>query len=133
MWGDAVTVVNRTSKPLSFMFDGKMYILKPGKNYGLVESLAGHAKSKFPAMGTEDPYDPTSFICLIGVEEWGDATTPLEQTDAVERLDRSMLPPPTLKDGSKGKVVAGPSRAWRPIAQNSPPVNDVNFAGGQGT
>jgi hypothetical protein len=132
MWGNLVTVVNRTSKPLEFIFDGRAYILKPGDNPGIYESLAGHAKGKFPAMGSEDPYEPTSFICLIGVKEWGDDISPLEQTDAIERMDRSKLPAPTMRDGKPGKVVAGPRNSWRPIAESAPAKNLTQFSGGSG-
>lgn len=118
-WGEPVTVVNRTSKPLQFKFDGVTNTLKPGENPGIYESLAGFAKSKFPIMGTEDPYNPIDFDCLIGVKEWGDICDPIEQSDAVERLDRSKLPEPILKDGARGKVVSGPRNQYRPMPQEA--------------
>lgn len=126
MWGNPVTVVNRTSKVLSYVFDGISYDLQPGNNPGIPESLAGFAKNKFPAMGTEDPYNPQSFICLIGVKEWGDDVTKLEQTKAVERLDRSKM------GADARKAVAGPQVTWKPMpAENA--GNHVVFAGGEGT
>lgn len=62
----------------------------------LMEALpyfaAERAKRQNPVMGTEDPQNPNSFESLIAVPEWGDDYGYMGQTEAIERLDRSMLP-----------------------------------------
>ena len=54
---------------------------------------AERAKRQNPVMGTEDPLNPSAYETLIACPEWGDDYSPLEQSDAIERLDRSLLAP----------------------------------------
>jgi len=86
---------------------------------------AERAKRQNPVMGTEDPYNPNDFATLIAVPEWGEDYSPLEQSPAIERLDRTLLPgdaqkvqvigavgarkPKTIrgKDGKFKKVIPG--------------------------
>lgn len=42
-------------------------------------------------MGSEDPENPRDVEYLLGCEAWGDDISHLEQSDAVERLDRSLM------------------------------------------
>lgn len=88
---------NRTSKSLTVTFDGKQWTLPP---YPAVVqapmAVARAACRQFPLMGSEDPYN---FDCtlIVYVREWmehepGMADTPIEQSDKIERIDRSMLP-----------------------------------------
>lgn len=53
---------------------------------------AERAKRQNPLMGSQDPYNPTRFVSLIAVPDWGDDYTHLEQSDAIEVIDRSQLP-----------------------------------------
>lgn len=55
---------------------------------------ANAAKGQHPVMGTEDPYslDSRGMKFLLGVVEWGDECSHLEQSDTAERFDRSLLP-----------------------------------------
>jgi hypothetical protein len=53
---------------------------------------AERAKRQNPVMGTEDPLNPNAFQSLIAVPDWGEDYSPLEQSAAIERLDRSLLP-----------------------------------------
>jgi hypothetical protein len=53
---------------------------------------AERAKRQNPVMGTEDPLNPNAFETLIAVPDWGEDYSFLEQSAAIERLDRSMLP-----------------------------------------
>lgn len=53
---------------------------------------AERAKRQNPVMGTQDPYNPTRFVSLVAVPDWGDDYSHIEQTDALELVDRSQLP-----------------------------------------
>lgn len=85
-----VTLVNRTSKILTGTWDGKRMAIYPGKN-SFPESLAEKFKQQHPVMGSEDPYTLDK-IFLLGIEENNDDCSPMEQSDAVERFDRSKIP-----------------------------------------
>lgn len=108
-----VSVVNRSTKPIDGMFDGQPVILKPGYKVELDEkkkpSIVGAGpggaafsdslpyfaaellKRQNPVMGTEDPEAPNVFDSLVGIVEWGDDISHLEQSKAIERLDRELL------------------------------------------
>lgn len=87
-----VTVVNRTSRPVEGIFDGKRTIIGPHKRIPMLATAAEMLKRQNPVMGTEDPFDPRSPDFLVGIEEWGDDITPIEQSDKLERFDRSLVP-----------------------------------------
>lgn len=53
---------------------------------------AERAKRQNPVMGTQDPYNPARFVSMIAVPDWGDDYSHIEQTDALEVIDRSLLP-----------------------------------------
>ena len=73
---ELVTVINRTSKPLNVRFDGQDFELKPNYNVegelikGVVNQIPSqtviYAKSQNVLMGSEDPFDPSEFVVLIG-------------------------------------------------------------------
>src|SRR5690606_14894603 len=62
---------------------------------------AERAKRQNPQMGTADPEDPRSCVSLIGVPKWGDEYSHIEQTDALELLDASLLPELVSRDGKR--------------------------------
>lgn len=103
-----VSAVNRTTEPVDGMFDGQPVVLLPGYEIvdgkvvgagpsGTVRSnplpyfAAEMIKRQNPVMGTEDPLDPRDFESLIGIVEWDDPIDHLEQSDAIERLDRELM------------------------------------------
>jgi hypothetical protein len=88
---ETVTLVNRTKAPLKVTFDGQDIPIAPGPNHGFPAIAVRHAKAQNPRMGTQHPFDPTRFESLVGVDGTTDPITPLEQSDAVELLDRSKL------------------------------------------
>jgi hypothetical protein len=90
---DFVTVGNRTASPLNVTFDGRSYKLKPyPETQALPKVVAQAACRQHPVMGTEDPYHPLDIEYLVYVKEWGLPDSPIEQSDAKERLNRSLLP-----------------------------------------
>jgi len=95
-FGDTVTLVNRTSKSvLGVQWDGVHYHFPPGEHPNIPIQIAIAALKQHPLMGSEDPLgDPGIFRSLFGIrgasDPFGDIT-PLEQTDADERIDRSKV------------------------------------------
>ncbi len=113
-----VQIVNRTTDYLDCMFDGvpekipagyrelppeqegqPPRIIGAGPDGGpylhTVEYFAAECyKRQHPRMGTQDPFsvDARDTEYLMGVPEWGDDISHLEQTDADELLDRTLLP-----------------------------------------
>ena len=87
---DYVTVVNRTSKNLEGTWDGRHYTLTPGE-HAFPIIMAEAFKRQNPLMGSEDP---RTLQCeyLIGIKELSDNCEPLEQSPALERIDRSKTP-----------------------------------------
>jgi len=75
-----VTLVNRSSKTLEGVWDGRHYDLKPGK-HSFPEAMAMKFKDQNPIMGTEDPMS-LQRQHLIGIEEFGDNCSPIEQSTA---------------------------------------------------
>lgn len=96
---DFVLVGNRTSKTLSVTFDGKSWPLPPYPEVVAVpRPVAEWAARQHRVNGTENPWNPVDVESLIYVKsakgelKFG-SDTPREQSDAIESLDRSMLPP----------------------------------------
>ena len=124
-FGRIVHVVNRTTDMLEVMDDGIPWPIRPG--YKVVTNddgdsvvvgagpdgsvymeplpffAAERAKRQNPIMGTENPYNIQDFQSLVAVPDWGDDYSHQEQSDAIERMDRSQLP----DDVQNVKVVSG--------------------------
>jgi len=88
---ELVTVRNRTQKDLEVCWDGKRTTIPVGKPIALIATVAEAAKRQNVLMGSEDPRT-LSVVSLIGVEEWGDDCSPIEQSDSIERWNRRSLP-----------------------------------------
>lgn len=81
-----VTVVNRTTRTLEGMWDGRTYSVPPGKSSHPVV-IAEAIKRRNPIMGSDDP-TTGQLQYLIGIEEQGDPITPIEQSDEIELFNR---------------------------------------------
>jgi len=95
--GDFVTIYNRTSRPLEYQMDGRIYPLAPGPNERPWEHVR-YAKNQNPLMGSADPFS-TQVGYLVGarwkvggVEEGKDPIDPIEQSSAIELLDHGDNP-----------------------------------------
>lgn len=84
-----VTLVNRSSKTLEGTWDGKHYKIAPGK-HSFPLHMALKFKDQNPVMGSLDP-QTLHIDYLLGIEEEGDDLFPIEQSQAVEKWDRSRL------------------------------------------
>jgi len=113
---DFQTVVNRTTKELVVTWDGKRTKLPPSSKQALPIIVAEAAKRQNPLMGSLDPF---TGICqyLVGIEEQGDDCSPIEQTNAIEVMNRSKM-----KNSRPTEVVPGDNGIYsvRDIAQSLP-------------
>jgi hypothetical protein len=92
MFGDVVTLVNRTKRVLNVRFDGKDADIQPGENPGFPRVAVPFAKAQNPLMGSENPYNPTSFQSLVGVKDTKDPITPIDNDPKnVQRVDRKKI------------------------------------------
>lgn len=88
-----VTLVNRSSKTLTGTWDGKHYLMEPGR-HSFPEYMAEKFKLQNPVMGSEDPRTLHTDY-LMGIVEQNDDISPIEQSDAIEKWDRSKVKTPT--------------------------------------
>lgn len=127
--GEIVTVVNRSSKPVSWRFNGIEYGLKPHEErpMNLTYALAGVRRN--PVMGTYDPTYEHQHVSLVGIKEMAEQwpCDPIEQSDAIEAIDRSKLP----EERQVGAVVerVGWSGDERMLAARADLPRDTGFAG----
>lgn len=81
-----VTVVNRTQRDLQGTWDGRTYVVKPGRSsHPLI--VAEAIKRRNPIMGSDDPMTG-QFQYLVGIEEQGDPCDPIDQSDELELYNR---------------------------------------------
>lgn len=92
MHNEIVTVLNRSSKVCEGTWDGRTYQFEPGRKYQFTRLQGDKFKAQNPVMGSEDPRTG-NMLYLLAIEEDGDDLTLIDQTDAIEKWDRSLLPP----------------------------------------
>ncbi len=136
--GDFVTIINRTSKPLEYQMDGRIFELKPGPNERPFEHVR-YAKSQNPLMGSADKYSIQigSLVGhrweLGGKTEGRDDISPVEQSTSKELLDREgddvveIRTRHVVTRGSANRVPTAaeaadaiPSQLVSPVPQNAP-------------
>ena len=118
-----VTLVNRSSKPLNGTWDGRQHTIEPGQHQ-FPETQALKFKEQNPIMGSEDPYSLQKEY-LIGIVEHNDDISPVEQTNSIERWNRSKL------IGAKPVEVVQGNGLYRPggvDAENRLPSNNGPLA-----
>jgi hypothetical protein len=84
-----VTVVNRTQRSLSGMWDGKTYVVQPGKSSHPI-IIAEAIKRANPIMGSDNPLTG-QLQYLIGIEEQSDECSPIEQSSEIELFNRQLM------------------------------------------
>lgn len=87
-----VTVVNRTSKPLEGIWDGRRKSYPPGETPNVPLAIAEAVRRQNVLMGSADPYEMNVAEYLIGIPELKHDCSPIEQSDEVERWDRTLVP-----------------------------------------
>jgi hypothetical protein len=121
MQHEYVTIVNRTSKVLQGVWDGRHYDLAPGKHQ-FARTIAEKFRAQHPIMGSEDPYN-LSMLYLIGIEEDNDDCSPVEQSTSLTLQDISAR----LKSGEytlvKGNGLFATMRDASPQSLDSTFVN----------
>lgn len=94
--GEIVTAVNRSSKPLSWEFNGQSFVLGPHQEKPLNMTYVLRGIRRLPVMGTFDPAFEQQHESLIGIKEEPYCReypcTPIEQSANPEAIDRTKLP-----------------------------------------
>ena len=111
-----LTVVNRTSRPLSCTWDGKQTVCPPGKQ-SFPEVIARKLKYDNPIMGSDDP-STGQLQYLIGIESEGDPLTPIEQSDEIELYNRRQM-----KNAVPVVVIPGNTGGLYNIARSPQPLD----------
>lgn len=126
--GDIVTAVNRSSKPLEWRFNGRVFMLKANEERPMNLTYVLYGVRRHPRMGTYDPTFENQHESLIGIKEMADQypVTPLEQSDCPEAIDRSKLPE-DRQNVERLKIGWG-SEETTAAGRNPIPV-DAGFAG----
>jgi hypothetical protein len=91
--GQIATLVNRTSRVLMYIVDGRRYELQPGPNQVLDFHIRFAAEQNI-IPGSGDPLVPSRYETMVGVPGASDCSElPDEYLDALphERLDRSLM------------------------------------------
>lgn len=83
---EVVTLINRSSKTLSGTWDGRQYDIEPGKKYQFSRVQAEKFRDQNPVKGTLNKYTG-EMKYLVAIEENGDDTSPIEQSDSVSLED----------------------------------------------
>jgi hypothetical protein len=114
-----VTLKNRSTKTLTGQYDGKQHTFPPGYEGTWPEYIALKFKEQNPVMGSED-YFTGYKTYLMAIVEHGDDTDPIEQTQAIERWDRSTV---TLPPGTQLAIIKG--KGFHPIQDKGQPAPDI--------
>lgn len=119
---EIVTVVNRTSKPVRGVWDGKPYII-PARGRAAYPIIVAEAiKRQNVQMGSEDPYTG-EMSYLVGIEEQSDPLTPIEQTQSITRMNRAPL-------GRNEEVVKGHNGLYSARDLAGPPQSPAGVSTG---
>jgi hypothetical protein len=93
--GEIITAVNRSQRsPVEWRFNGIQFHLKPGEERPMNLTYALYGIRRNPVMGTFDPTYEHQHQSLIGIREKAEVypCEPIEQSEAIEAIDRSKLP-----------------------------------------
>lgn len=121
---ETMTVVNRSSKVLKTVWDGKHYEIGPHETQICTAEVARQFKKWNPQMGSLNP-QTGAINFLIGIKEDNDPTEPIEQTDAVEVWNRDKL-----TGARPSEVVPGDNGLYsKQVAWKSPQSQNTNFDG----
>ena len=98
-----VTLINRSSKDLVGLYDGKEHSIKAGSRTSYPRHLAEKFKDQNPVMGSENYYSGDKQY-LLGIEEYGDDISPIEQTDKSTLLNFETI---VIPSGVRLEVLPG--------------------------
>lgn len=89
-FSEIVTLLNRTSKEVVGMWDGKPHRIPAGKKVAIPRIAAEAIRRQNPVMGSEDPYTG-DMDYLVSILEDGEPETPVEQSDRITRMNRTQI------------------------------------------
>ncbi|HWR72782.1 MAG TPA: hypothetical protein VN604_06405 [Nitrospirota bacterium] len=104
---DIVKLVNRTDEPLEFMFDSRLFIVKPGKALNIPRFIAEYGITKYHTKA--DPLTGLPVESLMGIEDDPDwPTEKVKGANVEETLEADKL--------GQGETIMGPPRKMRKIS-----------------
>lgn len=110
---ELLTVVNRSAKDLNATWDGKPILIKANAKVALPRIVAEAAKRQNVIMGSEDPYTG-EMQYLLGIVEFNDDISPIEQTQTITRMNRKVLGTDEAVVKALGGVYTQRDRAMEP-------------------
>lgn len=111
MYQDVVKLVNRTNEPLEFMYDSRLFIVKPDKALSIPRFIAEYGLAKYHTKADPSTGLPTE--SLLGVEEdpsW--PTGKIKGADVQQTLDADKL--------GQGETIMGPPKKLRKVSLRTP-------------
>ena len=134
---EQVELVNRTSKVLHLRFDGQDVELQPNYDvdgallpdvHNMVPTItAPYAKSQNVLMGSEDPFDPSEYIVLVGVkvkkgQKQKDDISYCEQSNELTRVKLAdyLGDDPTIKEIKVGRMPRARRGEAAPLGDKTP-------------
>lgn len=87
---ELVTLVNRSSRALDGMWDGRTYTIQANAEIQVPVTIAEAIKRRNPIMGSDDPHTG-QLQYLVGIKEQGDDCTPVEQSKEIELFSSQRL------------------------------------------
>ena len=85
-----LTLFNRSSKPLEGLWNGRHHVIPVGEST-FPRLQAEKFREQNPVMGSEDP-NTLERDYLIAIREYSHDESPIEQSTAKERWNRSLMP-----------------------------------------
>lgn len=119
-----VTLANRSSKTLTGTWNGVRTPIPPyPAKIAVPEIVAQKYMDQNPVMGSENPYTLEKTY-LLGIEELGHDCSPIEQSDAIERFDRTKLVGALPVEVVRGNGLYSPAiDASRPLDPAQGPIS----------
>lgn len=115
-----LTIVNRSSKNLEGLWNGRHHVIPPGPST-FPKILAEKFREQNPVMGSEDPYTLEKQY-LIAIREYNQDETPIEQSTAKERWNRSLM-----GNANDVVIIKGNGKFIPQIDASAPPSPETGF------
>lgn len=106
-----VVLVNRTNRVLSVKYDGESMALPPGRIENFPKVAIPFAISQNKLQGSEHPYDPTLYTCMIGIE--GNPNWPCDPIPEEMLADADKCLQPIDRSGKIHGVEMEPTKVGR--------------------
>ena len=89
LYADIVKVVNRTDKPLEFLWDSKLYVIEPGRKGKQMPRFIGeHGASKHPVSFDANGFPIGSLLGIEGDDNFPTDKLSPEEVKQIEESDK---------------------------------------------